>query len=224
LATENRVRRFGRTERFVHWWQAAAFTVLLLSGLTLWLPALATAVNRRLLVKDIHYVAAIALVVGLLAAVVLGDRRAIARTAREMDRYDEHDRAFLLHRTVAGGRPRPGRYNGGQKLNAAVVSGSWVLFLVSGIDLYLGQRDHAFRVGGMLFMHEVLTLFMLVVVLGHVWMAALNAATAGALDGMTSGTVTAAYAREHHPRWDPGSEDAAEDRLAASDRRSLDHR
>lgn len=220
MATEGRVRRFGRTERFVHWWQAAAFTVLLASGLTLWLPALATIVNRRLLVKDIHYVASIALVAGLLAAVVVGDRRVIARTARELDRYDEHDRAFLLRRDVDGERPRPGRYNGGQKLNAAVVSGSWVLFLVSGIDLYLGQRDHAFRVNGMLFMHEVLTLFTLVVVLGHVWMAALNTATVGALDGMTSGTVTTAYAREHHPRWNAEEEE----RLRDADRRPHDAR
>ena len=209
-AAEPRVQRFGRTERFVHWWQAASFLVLLLSGLTLWLPALATAVNRRLLVKDIHLVASVALVVGLLAAVLVGDRRAIARTAREMDRYDEHDRAFLLHRRIDGRQPRPARYNGGQKLNAAITSASWALFLVSGALLYLGERDHALRVGGALFLHEVLTLVMLAVVCGHIWMAALNTATAGALDGMRSGTVSVAYAREHHPRWDPASEDGSE--------------
>ncbi len=209
-APEARVPRFGRTLRFVHWWQATCFAVLLASGLTLWLPALATAVNRRLLVRDIHLVASVALVAGLAAAVLVGDRRAIAQTAREMDRYDEHDRAFLLHRRVDGFPPRPGRYNGGQKLNAAVVSGSWVLFLTSGVDLWLGERDHAFRIGGMLFLHEVLTLVMLAVVCGHIWMAALRATTVGALDGMRSGSVAAAYAREHHPRWVPEPDEAGD--------------
>lgn len=198
---ETRVPRFGRTERFVHWWQAGAFGILLLSGLALWLPALATAINRRLLVKDIHLVASLALLAGLVLAVLVGDRRAMTRTAREMDRYDEHDRAFLRHRKLNGQPPRPARFNGGQKLNAAVVAASWVLFGVSGLDLYLGERNHALRLDGMLFLHDVLTLGMVVVVCGHIWMAALRTATVGALDGMTTGSVGSAYAREHHPRW-----------------------
>ena len=48
------IRRFSATERWVHWIHAAAFFVLLGSGLVLYLPSLASAVGRRPFVKDVH--------------------------------------------------------------------------------------------------------------------------------------------------------------------------
>jgi formate dehydrogenase subunit gamma len=98
---------------------------------------------------------------------------------------------------------RSGRFNAGQKLNAVAIVAAWILFAVSGSFLWLGERDHTFQLGGMLFLHDVLTLVTLPLVLGHVYMAALNPATAGSLEGMTTGTVDADWARRHHPRWEP---------------------
>jgi cytochrome b subunit of formate dehydrogenase len=47
------LKRFSRSERAVHWIHAAAFFVLLGSGLVLYLPSLG-AVGDRPLVKDSH--------------------------------------------------------------------------------------------------------------------------------------------------------------------------
>jgi formate dehydrogenase subunit gamma len=205
-----RVRRFGRTERALHWLSAGAFTSLMVTGLVLWLPFLATLVNDRPLVKAIHLWSAGALVAGIVAVVALGDRRALRRTAREVDRYDRYDRAWLRgapRRALRGGEAPPaGRFNAGQKLNAAMVAAAWILFAVSGSFLWLGERDHTFQLSGMLFLHDVLTLAMLPIVLGHVYMAALNPRTAGSLEGMTRGSVERAWARRHHPRWDADGE------------------
>ena len=46
-AREHYLRRFSLSERLLHWVHAAAFFVLLGSGLVLYLPSLATFVNRR---------------------------------------------------------------------------------------------------------------------------------------------------------------------------------
>jgi formate dehydrogenase subunit gamma len=207
--------RFGRTERALHWASALAFGVLTLTGLVLWLPVLATLVNDRPLVKAIHLWSAVLLGVAVVLIVLAGDRRALRRTARDVDRYDRYDRAWLRgapQRAVRGGpAPPAGRFNAGQKLNVAIVCAAWLLFGVSGTFLYLGERDHTFQLGGMLFLHDVLTLAMLPLVFGHIYMAVLNPNTAGGLQGMTRGSVDAAWAERHHPRWDPDAdtEDAA---------------
>jgi formate dehydrogenase subunit gamma len=214
LAVGRSVRRFGRTERALHWLSAGAFGVLMVTGLVLWLPFLATAVNDRPLMKAVHLWAAVVLGAGVVGIVLTGDRRALARTARDVDRFDRQDRAWLRgapKRIVRGGdAPPAGRFNAGQKLNVVIVAAAWILFGVSGTFLWLGERDHTYQLGGMLFLHDVLTLVMLVVVLGHIYMAALNPRTSGGLRGMTRGTVDRNWARRHHPRWDPDSESESE--------------
>ena len=67
----------------MHWIHAAAFCVLLGSGLCLYLPSLAEAVGRRPLLKSIHLYTAVAWAVALVLVVLLGDRaRAAAHGAR----------------------------------------------------------------------------------------------------------------------------------------------
>ena len=97
------VRRFSRTERAVHWVHASAFFVLLASGLVLYLPSLAAEVGRRPLVKDVHLLTALAWVLALLAVLVVGDRRGLRATARELDVFDADDRRWLLGRRRAAG-------------------------------------------------------------------------------------------------------------------------
>src|SRR6201995_472413 len=84
-APERRLARFSRTERTVHWVHASAFVVLLGSGLCLYLPSLAEIVSRRPLLKHIHLYTAAAWAVPLVLVFVVGDRRSLARTAREVD-------------------------------------------------------------------------------------------------------------------------------------------
>ena len=66
---------------------ATAFLVLLGSGLCLYLPSLAELVGRRPLLKTIHIYTAVAWAVAIVV-VVVGDRRALRATVREIDRLD----------------------------------------------------------------------------------------------------------------------------------------
>jgi formate dehydrogenase subunit gamma len=190
------VRRFSRTERALHWVHASAFLVLLGSGLVLYLPTLAAEVGRRPLVKDVHLLTALAWAVALVAVLALGDRRGLRATARELDVFDADDRRWLR------GRPAPqGRFNAGQKLNAALTAAFAVLFAVSGALLWLGERDTRFRFDSTIVLHDVLTYVSVALLVGHLYLAVVHPTTRHALRGVTLGTVREDWAREHHPKW-----------------------
>ena len=123
------LNRFSRSERAVHWIHAAAFFVLLGSGLVLYLPSLA-GIGNRAFVKDVHLYTAIAWALALLAIVAFGDRKGLRRTLDDLDGFDLDDRLWLRRYPT-----KQGRFNAGQKLNAAVTAAFAVLFAISGILL-----------------------------------------------------------------------------------------
>lgn len=190
------VRRFGVTERLVHWVHASAFLALLATGLVLWLPALATAVGRRPLVKGVHLWVALAWAVALVAVVALGNRRALREAWREAETIDADDRRWLR-----GRRAPQGRFNAGQKLNVLLTAALAVLLAVSGLLLWLGERDHRLLVDGAGPVHDAATLLSVLLVAGHLYLAVIHPTTRHALRGITVGDVRADWAREHHAKW-----------------------
>ena len=95
MAERARIRRFGLAERAAHWLVAVTTLVMTVSGLALYLPSLADYVARPL-AKQVHLGAAIALGAGLVALLLVANRRELRRTARQLDRFDRYDREWLL--------------------------------------------------------------------------------------------------------------------------------
>ena len=185
MATEpRRLPRFGRTERSVHWVHAAAFLVLLGSGLCLYLPSLAQLVGRRPLLKDIHVYTALAWAIALVAIVAFGDRRALRSAAREIDRLEADT-----------------RLNKGQKVNAILTAAFAVLFAVTGVLLWYGERDTRFRFASTLLVHDWLMYVSFILFMGHLFLAVIYPRTRHALYGMTRGWVHEDWALEHHRKW-----------------------
>jgi formate dehydrogenase subunit gamma len=196
MASTVYVRRFSHTERAIHWIHASAFFVLLGSGLVLYLPSLSVAVSNRPLVKAIHIYTAIAWLTALVLVVLVGDRAGLRRTLRELELFDRDDRRWLA------ARPAPqGRFNAGQKLNAALTGAFAVLFAVSGFLLWYGERDNDFRWTSTILLHDGLTLISLFLVTGHLYLALIHPTTRHALRGMTRGSVREDWARRHHVKW-----------------------
>jgi formate dehydrogenase subunit gamma len=191
-----RLPRYGRTERAVHWVHAAAFTILLGTGLCLYLPSLAEAIGRRPVLKAIHLWTAVAWLVALAAVVVLGDRRALRRTLREVNRFDADDRAWFRDRR----RPQ-GRMNAGQKLNAVATAAFAILFGVSGFLLWYGERDTRFRLPSALLVHDWLMYVSLFLFVGHLYLSLVKPSTKHALSGITRGWVDEDWARRRHAKW-----------------------
>ncbi|MGH3039523.1 MAG: cytochrome b/b6 domain-containing protein [Gaiellaceae bacterium] len=196
MASATYVRRFSRTERALHWIHASAFFVLLGSGLVLYLPALSVAVSNRPLVKAIHVYTAIAWLAALVLVVLVGDRGGLRRTLRELDLFDRDDRRWL-----AAHRAAQGRFNAGQKLNAALTCAFAVLFAVSGFLLWYGERDNDFRWASSILLHDGLTIVSLFLVTGHLYLTLIHPTTRHSLRGMTLGSVREDWAKQHHAKW-----------------------
>ena len=183
-ASDGRLTRWSRTERAVHWVHASAFCVLLASGLCLYLPSLSELVSRRPLLKDIHLYTALAWASALAVTVLVGDQRALLRTAREVDRLRAD-----------------GRLNTGQKVNALLTAVFAVIFAVSGFFLWYGERDTRFRLANALLVHDWLMYASLILFVGHLYFALILPSTRHSLNGMTRGWVREDWARQHHPTW-----------------------
>ena len=195
----SRYRRFSRTERTLHWANALGFFVLLVTGLMLYLPRLEVLVGRRPLVQETHFWSGVAWIAVLVGIVLLGDRRGIVRTAREIDAFDRDDLRWLT-----GRRPAPqGRFNAGQKINAALTVAFALLFFLSGLFLWFGERDTRFRFASTLVLHDGLMYVSLALLAGHLYLAVIHPATRHALRGITLGDVDEGWAARHHAKWKP---------------------
>lgn len=191
----SRILRFTLSERIVHWLVALAFAAMLLSGTQVpanW--------SLRSVFFDIHVGAAIVLAAGLLFIMLVGNGRALRRTAVELTRMDRLDREWLkrapAHMLAREQPPPAGRFNGGQKINAQLSWIGLVILYASGIAVaFIGNSPPENVI------HSGMAVAMTVLIAGHVYMAVLNPATRHALRGMTVGDVDTSWARHHHPRW-----------------------
>ncbi len=203
MASE-RIRRFSRTERLAHWWLAATTGLMTVTGAFLYFPALAQLLDRPT-AKLLHLVAAIALPAGWLLLTLVGDHRALGRTLRDADRLDDDDLKWLSggpRRLVnRDDEPPQGRLNAGQKLNLMVTLGLMVVLGVTGVLLWLGERDTTYRFAGSVHVHDLATLALTFLVAGHLYLALLHPTTSPALEGMTGGSVDREWARRHHAKW-----------------------
>src|SRR5476651_236885 len=191
-----RIPRFNRTERAVHWVHAVAFFILLGSGLCLYLPSLAELVGRRGLLKTIHIYTAIAWAIALVAIVLVGDRRSLRRDLREVEFWDADDRRWFR------GRSAPqGRLNAGQKLNTIFTAAFSLLFVFTGFFLWYGERNTRFREPNALLVHDWLTYASVILLMGHLYLSLIYPKTRHSLNGITRGWVREDWARRHHAKW-----------------------
>jgi formate dehydrogenase subunit gamma len=186
------VTRFSRSERTFHWVNATFFVYLLGTGLILFLPRLSRLVGRRPLMKDLHFWGGLGWIAALALIALLGDTRGLWRTMRELETLD--------HR----------RFNPGQKVNAILNAAITVLFVITGLLLWLGERDTRFRLQNTVTLHDTLMYAALALLAGHLYLAVIHPTTRHALRGMTRGTVSEEWARRHHPRWEVPPDDPGE--------------
>jgi formate dehydrogenase subunit gamma len=190
--------RFDPTERLLHWANAALFGVLLVSGAALYAGPLAAVVGRRALLKEVHVIAGLLLPVPLLGVVVARRwSRALRADVARLARWDPADWRWLRSRGRDPGVPL-GKFNAGQKLNAAWTVGTVLVMLLTGAVMrWFAPFPDDWRTGAT-FVHDVGFLLAAVVVTGHVAVALTDR---HALRAMVRGWVPAEWARRRRPGW-----------------------
>jgi formate dehydrogenase subunit gamma len=191
------ITRFDRTERLLHWTNAVLFLILLTTGMILYVGSLSALVGRRVLVKDVHVIAGVLLPLPLLLAYAGRWRDGLRRDVRRLARWSVDDRRWLLS-FGRRGRATLGKFNAGQKANAAFVLGCIPVMLATGsVMRWFEPFPLSWRTGAT-FVHDWTALVLLVVVVGHIAKAL---AEPVALRAMLRGSVPAEHVERHHPRW-----------------------
>lgn len=204
-AGQRLVLRFDRVERTVHWVNAALFLILILTGAALYFTPLIALVGRRWLVEQVHLYVGLALPLPLLLGLAGSWGRVLRRDVGRINRWSEEDMRWLrgLVDTASGRRqattrPRLGKFNPGQKLNAAFVVGGGLVMLGTGALLrWYVPFPLSWRAGAT-FVHNWLAVLFVILILGHITLALLDRE---ALRAMLRGRVSRVWAAKHAPAW-----------------------
>ncbi len=206
------VDRFGAGSRALHWSYALPFLALVLTGLGMLVPeAKAIAIGGSRLVPALHIAAGILLLAGP-PLVYLGaaDRTLVHRDLARIAHVGWDDARWLAWAALATigfqrREPRAGKFNAGQKLNAAFTVLVGAALAATGVALAIhAARKGVFDVNlaqRIFTLHGLLAYVSLPVVAVHIYLATTNPATREALRGITRGHVRRDWASRHHPRW-----------------------
>jgi formate dehydrogenase subunit gamma len=186
--------------RFVHWSVAISFVLSLLSGFAIyspwlygWLtPLFGGGPTTRLL----HPWFSVAFTVFFAAQFL--NWFVPMRWTKSDSRFLRRLRAYATNRDKLE-PPETGFFNGGQKLYFWAIVASTVLFLVTGLVLWLDDVVGRGAVAVSYVIHDVAAVVMLGGFILHVYEG--TAAAPGTLEAMTRGTVTETWAWTHHPAW-----------------------
>lgn len=204
-----RIERFTRAERYVHRATAALMLTLIATGAVLYLPSLSVAVGHRPVVALIHLYSGFSLPIPMAAGLF---SRAYRADVRRLNRHTETDREWLRSHAWRRERARElalpvGKFNAGQKLNAAFQCGAILVMVGTGTLMWFPHLVSVSARTGATFVHDWLALAIGFVVVGHVWFALSDRQ---ARIGMRTGWVTRGWAEREHPAW--AAEVAEQDR------------
>jgi formate dehydrogenase subunit gamma len=197
---DNWLLRFDGVERALHWTSAALFLVLIVTGAALYFTPLIAAIGRRALVERVHVYCGLALPVPFLLALGGSWGRNLRADLRRLNRWSSAE-ARWLRTSLFKRRPsalRLGKFNPGQKLNAAFIAGAGMGMLMSGVILFWYRPFPLSWREGATFVHNWGALALVVVIAAHIGMALSHPRS---LRSMITGRVERSWARLHAPLW-----------------------
>jgi formate dehydrogenase subunit gamma len=193
--TTSRLVRFTRIEHAVH----RAVAILMLTSIStaaiLYNGFLAVPVGHRRLVKLIHVYSGFALLVPIIVGAVSAAYRA---DVGRLNRFTKADWHWLRSRRRRDGSIPVGKFNAGQKLNAALSTGGIIVLLMTGTVMYYPDLVRLSWRTGATFVHDWFALAVGLLVIGHIMYALRDAESR---EGMRTGQVSATWASTHHADW-----------------------
>ncbi|MDJ0463370.1 cytochrome b/b6 domain-containing protein [Streptomyces sp. H27-C3] len=194
-----RLRRFSRSERWVHRATAGLTLLCIATAAFLYVPPLAELVGRRHLVVTVHEWSGLLIPAPFLLGLV---SRPFRSDLRRLNRFGPHDRRWLraaLRRDHRHASRPAGKFNAGQKLYAGWVAGAVLVMLGTGLLMWFTDLAPLLWRTSATFVHDWLALAMGLVVAGHIGMALMRPESRR---GMRTGTVDRRWARAEHPLWE----------------------
>ena len=192
---DTRLRRFSRAERWVHWGVAILVLILIVSGACLFFPLLSGLVGNRDLFKWLHTAAGFLLPVPLILA---AGSAAFRADLGRLNRFTPSDWAWFRRSQRESGTLAVGKFNGGQKLAAAVTAGALLVLFGTGMIMYFAGVFSDDLQTGATFVHDWVSMALSILLAFHI---SKGLADTEALNGMMAGDVAESWAMAHHPQW-----------------------
>jgi formate dehydrogenase subunit gamma len=213
------IERFTRAERYVHWTTAILMLVLIATGMILYLPALSVAFGHRQAIALIHLYSGFGLPIPMAAGLF---SRAYRADVRRLSRHSPDDRAWIRSRGWKRGRAtarglQVGKFNAGQKLNAAFMCGAILVMVGTGTLMWFPHLVSVSWRTGATFVHDWLALAIGFVVIGHLWFAF---GDEQARAGMRHGKVPKWWAEDEHELWAREAADEESQTAASAGRKT----
>lgn len=197
---EQVVTRYSSRDRANHWVTAISFILLAASGLALFHPSfffLSNLLGGGTWSRILHPFIGVVMVVSFfIFATQLWSQNKITAADRE---WQKHLGDILCNKATQ--LPEIGKYNIGQKYLFWILVITVALLLVSGVVMWQPWFTPIFPIGVVRLaslVHAIAGFIAILVTIVHIYSAYW---VKGTVRGMTRGTVTAAWAKHHHPGW-----------------------
>jgi len=204
--SETRIEKYSGAARALHHIHTAAFIVLFLTGLVLFIPALGILAQDSW-TRIIHRAAAAVFIIVPLAYLVMRPKAAL-RAVKDVLIWGKEDMGWLkaapryYFLADEEGMPPQGHMNTGQKLWGFIVIIFSVLFTLTGLVMWLLKTvAPAGVLQWMVFAHDVAFIVTGAMLFVHVYLGVIHPLMTGAWGAISEGTVSAEYARSHHALW-----------------------
>ncbi|MGH9172404.1 MAG: cytochrome b/b6 domain-containing protein [Acidimicrobiales bacterium] len=191
------IERFDRTERIVHWSTAIIMVELIVTGAILYIPDLALLVGHRGIVENVHVYSGIALVLPVVAGIAGPWRAGLLADLQRFDRWSSVDWDYFRSGRKKSHAPL-GKFNGGQKAEAALVGGGGIVMLATGLLMRFGPLSWNTWQQGATLVHDIGFFALAILIFAHVAMAVNRP---DQLKSMYNGRIPRAWAAKHAPAW-----------------------
>jgi len=179
----------------VHWLTGVLVVICVITAAILYNGSLAVLVGNRHIVEIVHVYSGFALPVPIVAGLV---SRAYRADLSRLNRFTESDWSWLRSKKRRLAGRDVGKFNAGQKLNAALSGGSILVLFGTGLIMFFPDWTRlAWRTGATL-MHDWFALAFGILVVGHLMYALRDRE---AMRGMLTGKVSKSWAEREHELW-----------------------
>ena len=200
----NKILRFRKSERLVHWALAIPFLVCFGTALVLVFYYNPDPLRPyRDIVSWIHRISGVCLMVLPMLAILKcrGDYKIYFYNIKQawVWTFDDLKWLVLMGAAAVSSKvklPEQGKFNAAEKINFMKLMSTYPLYILTGITIWL--TDAAFLSW---VLHFTMAVIATPLVTGHLYMAMINPESRKGLSGMTSGFVDRHWARHHYGKW-----------------------
>jgi formate dehydrogenase subunit gamma len=191
-----RLLRFDRVQRAAHWANATLFFILIFTAIPLYFGSFFGAVLPRHTIEQIHLWTGLSLALPIFISLVGPWGRAMREDVRRINNWTRDEVHWLL--SFGKSRLEADKYNPGQKLNAIFIGASILVMLVTGSMLQWFRFFSVSIRSGATFVHDVFAWVIVIVVVGHIFMALTHRE---ALRSIFGGRISESWAERHAGGW-----------------------